>query len=49
MSRYRLLCCCILQVAAMAILIVAWPSTAGACVAGSLALAGVMLAPLDPP
>ena len=47
--RHRLLCCCILQVAAMAVLIVAWPSTWGACAAGMLALAGVLLAPLDPP
>ena len=43
--RHRLLCCCILQVAALA----AWPSPAGACAAVMLALAERLLAPLDPP
>ena len=50
MSRHRrLLCSCSLLAAAVAALIAAWPLPAGACAAGVLALASVMLAPLDPP
>ena len=47
--HHRLLCSCSLLTAAVAALIAAWPLPAGACAAGVLALASVMLAPLDPP
>jgi len=50
MTRHRrLLCSCSLLTASVAVFVAAWPLPAGACAAGVLALASVMLAPLDPP
>ena len=48
-TRRRRLCSLTLLAVAVAAMIIGWPSTAGACLAGVLALAATLLAPLDPP